>query len=91
MVRLADSARLVQLLALPHPNSCHLLPIWRPMRDMGLHRFSSGHDLFDGADLVQLHAGHFKVEVAIVLDRIPVGVEQGRVPVAEGLWPSVPW
>jgi len=41
--------------------------------------------LLDRAGLVELLAGHLGVQVAVVLDRVAVCVEQGGVPVADGL------
>lgn len=42
------------------------------------------HELFDGAGLVDFVAGGFEVEVAVVFDRVAVGVEEGGVPIADG-------
>lgn len=47
----------------------------------------SGKELFDCPGLFQSFALHGQVEVAVMLDRIPVSVEQCGVPVAQGLVP----
>lgn len=51
--------------------------------ESGRFRLSSD-ELFDGAGLVDLFTGGFNVEVAVVLDRIAVCVQEGGVPVANG-------
>ena len=45
------------------------------------------HKLLDRSELIQFLAGHFQIEIAVMLDRIAVGVEQRRVPVADRLVP----
>ena len=45
----------------------------------------SGHELLDSPGLWKLLARHFQVEVAVVLHRVAVGIEQRGVAVAKGL------
>jgi hypothetical protein len=45
---------------------------------------NSHHEPLNRAGLVEAIALHGEVEVAVVLDGVAVGVEQGGVPVAEG-------
>lgn len=65
------------------PRMCH-------RSDSGYERWyfeSSDQEPVDCSGLLQAIALHCQVEVAVVFDRVAVGVEQGGVPVAESLVP----
>ena len=47
--------------------------------------FSLDPELIDRSGLGQTVALHLQVQVTVVLDRVAIGVEQSRVPIAQGL------